>query len=274
MRNDFIKVKLEREINPLAKYDEIKYFSNNFYLVKSIETNLYGIINHIGREEVPCLYEKEKLITFLTKKENEDIIKDDSLIVCKKEGMSGYKNLNNKLVIPFDYQKAYPFSEDLAAVKIDFYWGFINKENQLIIPFMYNKVRSFSEDLAAVNLNNLWGFIDKTNQVTIPFLYEEAFSFVDGYAVVKENGEYSFIDKTGHKLTNNIVETIFIKDNEDIPDNTKKIQILEYLSIFEFSNKSVIIREADLDKYLESIANVEKTILEDKVDSIKIKKLK
>lgn len=274
MRQDFIKIKLKREINPLERYIEIESFGKN-YLVKNKDNNLYGIINYLGKEVIPSVYEREELTLFLNRlKYVDDFNNDNFLIICKKDGMSGFKDLNNKLIIPYKYQKAYPFSEDLAAVKIDRTWGFINSNNQLEIPFMYQAVKSFSDGLAAVKLNDKWGFIDKFNQIIIPFKYEFASSFIGEYTIVRENGEYILIDKNGNKITKFIEEIKFINNDQDIPNNTKEIEILEYLSVFELDDQTIIVKDSNLEKYLDSVVEIEREILIDKTNYTKTLKLK
>lgn len=112
-----------------------------------------------------------------------------------------------------------PFSEGLAAVKLDGRWGIIDKTGQTVLPFKYHDAGIFSEGLIAVNLNGKVGFIDKTGNEIIPFKYEgvsettdysgdykkynyiyniEQSMFKEGLAPVKLNGNWGYIDKTGN----------------------------------------------------------------------------
>lgn len=48
------------------------------------------------------------------------------------------------------YEEATTFSEDLAAVKKDGKWGYIDKDNKVVIPFQYELAYEFSEGYAVV----------------------------------------------------------------------------------------------------------------------------
>ncbi len=110
-------------------------------------------------------------------------------------GKTGYKDENGNIVIPAKYDFAGPFSEGLAAVKINGKWGFIDKTDKLVIPAKYDAAWSFLEGLARVRINGKFGFIDKTDKLVIPAKYDAVSDFYDGLALVEINGKYGFIDK-------------------------------------------------------------------------------
>lgn len=82
---------------------------------------------------------------------------NDYLIICGKDA-------NNYL-----YEDAYPFSEGLAAVKLDGKYGFIDHDFNLVIPCKYDEVNSFEGGLALVYLNQpgveISLYIDKKGKV-------------------------------------------------------------------------------------------------------------
>jgi len=55
-----------------------------------------------------------------------------------------------KTMIPRMYDSAKGFSCGLAPVKLDGKWGYIDVDNNTIIPFQFDKANSFYEDVAAV----------------------------------------------------------------------------------------------------------------------------
>jgi hypothetical protein len=87
--------------------------------------------------------------------------------------------------------------------KIDFTgkYGFVDEKNKMVIPYKYEEALNFSEELAAVKLNNKWGFIDKTDNIVIPFKYDEAAAFYQGLALVKLNNRWIYIDKNDKEYT-------------------------------------------------------------------------
>ena len=269
-RKDFIKVEVERNLSVLASYSEVLYAYGNLYLVKSKETNLYGFINSNLEEVVPCLYSKLELKNFILKRKQE--IKDfdsSSLKVCQQDGMVGYGSSIANLVIPLEYQKGLPFQEDLACVKYEGAWGFIDKTNSVIIPFQYEMASSFSNGLAPVKTNGKWGFINRNNEFIISPTYNEADSFRFGFALVKEGNEYFFIDSKGQKKMTRLLETRFIQIEEDMPKDTLNFRILEYLSIIEFFNQTVIVRDKNKEKYIEGILKIEELELLDRTKVLK-----
>ena len=115
----------------------------------------------------------------------------------------GYKDENEKIVIPAQFLMAKPFHEGFAAVAEAWdKWGFIDATGAKICRCKYSSVEPFSEGLAAVKFNDYWGFIDYSGELVIPLKYESvAESFINGEARVREKGKDSYyIDKSGNYL--------------------------------------------------------------------------
>lgn len=92
-------------------------------------------------------------------------------------------------VIPFQYEDADQFSEDLAAVKKNGKWGYIDHEGNVVIDFQYDYAWIFNEGYAIV------GKITKTlDQVLAED--ESEYGWYDDYTFYEEV-EIGFIDKTG-----------------------------------------------------------------------------
>jgi hypothetical protein len=51
---------------------------------------------------------------------------------------------------------AVSFSEGLAAVRNAKLWGYVNKTGKMVIPFRFDQARSFSEQLAVVGMVPAW----------------------------------------------------------------------------------------------------------------------
>lgn len=260
-RSDFIKVSIERDLNILDNYQDITYAFNKFFLARNKKTNKYGLINIKGEEIIPFEYEKKDFRNMIRERQYKEGM---DLSIFKQDGMCGYKGQDGEIVIDIKYQKGLPFTEDLAGVKIENYWGFIDRTDNLVIPYIYQDVKPFSENLSSVKLNDKWGYINHRNEVILPFIYDEASIFIEGIALVKIGEKYYFIDKFGNKLMNNSLETLYIKYENEIPSNIKKIKIVEYLTIFESDEETIIIQDENLEKFIKSVLEVEKNLLEDK----------
>jgi hypothetical protein len=123
--------------------------------------------------------------------------------------------ISAEIVIPLQFQNARPFSDGMAAVKIDGMWGYIDRLGQWVIPPEYDfpigdysaglayvgkqfidkngtpvfegakfeNARSFrpkgKNALAAVQISGLWGFIDLDGNLVISPKYDNAGDFSD-----------------------------------------------------------------------------------------------
>ena len=123
------------------------------------------------------------------------------LAKVRKDGKWGYIDTQGKVIIPFQYDFAWKFSNGLAMVRKSRKNGYINKKGEVIIPFKVEHVSSFNNELAKVrnNYNNKYGFIDITGKIVIPCQFDEAADFSEGLARVYDysSRRYGFIDKTG-----------------------------------------------------------------------------
>ncbi|PNK60462.1 WG repeat-containing protein [Psychrobacter sp. FDAARGOS_221] len=108
----------------------------------------------------------------------------DELFTVKKDGKWGFINRDFETVIPFEYDKAVEFKNDLAAVKKNNKFGFINRDGQTVIPFDYDdanididdwrsKYRFDYDGIVALRKNGYWGVIDKDNTIIVPFIYDD-----------------------------------------------------------------------------------------------------
>lgn len=140
---------------------------------------------------------------------------DAGLIPMGNDGFYGYVNVKNEVIIPYQFDMAYDFSEGLALVCKDDKYGYINTKGEIVIPYQFDDAKKFSEGLAPVNIGatlqlsdqpkggiyylegGLWGFINTDGEIVIPCQFELAYPFSEDLAVIYENGKYGYIDKNG-----------------------------------------------------------------------------
>jgi hypothetical protein len=98
----------------------------------------------------------------------------------------GYINPQGKVVIPFGYDDARPFSEGRAAVLSGSKWGFIDTNGRWVASPQFESVNDFHDGMARVQMVNkgLYGYIDKAGNLTVRPQFQEAGDFRDGVAVV------------------------------------------------------------------------------------------
>lgn len=213
------------------EYDGLATLDGKYIQVRQGEN--WGIFDLSGNKEIiPCQYfhgEKQRWNSvhfcpdFMIKS-NED------LILVLNNGLWGYIDKSNNLVLDCIYEKARPFSEGMAAVYQHFYWrfinldgefvggkymevldfkegmagvkefnkwGYINKYGIQVIPFRFSEAKSFAEGLAPVAFKIKWGYINEMNETVIPFRYLWAYPFNDGIASVSDYRGKGHIDKNG-----------------------------------------------------------------------------
>jgi WG containing repeat len=116
-----------------------------------------------------------------------------------------------------EFTKVSNFNEDLAAVQEEENgkYGFIDSLGHYAIRPVFDVAMPFSEGLAAVRLNNRWGYVNKSGEMQIPnnypFFAEE---FAGGLAVVSDpvHGAKMYINGDGKPQ--------FFKSNEP-PDTER-----------------------------------------------------
>ena len=204
------------------QYDYAGKFNEG--LAPVCKNNKYGYIDKLGQAIIPLQFDYAQpfsngLAIVVQRKEvdtnYDDIISMDIesfgysiLQPCKYNlswlteiGSYGYIDKTGEVIIPFEYDSAENFNEDLAIVCKDNKYGYIDKIGQAVTPFEYDSAKDFSEGLAVVCKDNKYGYIDKTGEVIIPFEYDSAENFSEGLAVVCKDNKYGYIDKTGQAVT-------------------------------------------------------------------------
>ncbi len=138
-----------------------------------------------------------------------DALQNDSLSVYAVNGKRGYINVNTgEIVISAKdnaYDKAWVFSEGLAAVMKDGKIGFINSKNEIVIPFQYDycsKEREFGFGYVfyngysvMTNKEGKLGLIDATGKWVVNAIYDKITAPKrNGYRIVCANGKYGVLD--------------------------------------------------------------------------------
>ncbi len=121
-----------------------------------------------------------------------------------KDGKTGFRDLDDNVVIEPKYESAEMFSEGLSAVTLtkDGLTGYINTKGEMVIPPTFEYAGSFGNGLASFRVNDLYGFIDRTGKEAIAPQYAWVDQFSEGFCVVRDSaGRHAFIDTFGTPLT-------------------------------------------------------------------------
>jgi hypothetical protein len=124
------------------------------------------------------------------------------LQAISKDGKWGYADGVN-VVVPPQFDDAFPFSEGLAAVREGGSWHFIDENGTRAIDRDFDEVKSFAEGLSAVKVGGLWGYIDRSARMVIPPHFMAARDFRSGLAAVlvgrlPDSGSVPFNRKWGY----------------------------------------------------------------------------
>ena len=134
-----------------------------------------------------------------------DVPERDTLTVFSHKGKRGFLNVNDgRIIIEAQYDKAWVFSEGLAAVVKDKKIGFINARNEVVIPFQYdysNRSRWAIDYLfrdgycTMTDERGACGLIDKAGNWVIEPQYDCIWTpHGEGYRIVKDGDKYGLLN--------------------------------------------------------------------------------
>lgn len=145
---------------------------------------------------------------------------NNGVAIIEQNGKFGYIKLNGEVIVPCQYDKAYPFSEDIG-VAVDMnnaIVALIHKNGNIITDFdqvlkIDSRYGEFSDELllvtdGAISFNRSigmniqkWGYIDKNGKIKLDIKYFFALPFSEGLACVSPfldfNYLYTYINTNG-----------------------------------------------------------------------------
>ena len=141
-----------------------------------------------------------------------DAASGDSLGVYAVGGRRGYINVKNGEIIinakTNDYEKAWVFSDGLAAVMKDGKVGFINVDNELVIPFQFDYSSNRWGDTGYLfhdgycvmtNKDGKMGLIDINGSWIVDAEYDEVWNaHKTGNRIVVNDGKHGVLDSCGN----------------------------------------------------------------------------
>ncbi len=125
----------------------------------------------------------------------------------EKQYKWGFRNIHNEVIIDFQYDSVFPFSQGLAAVYNEGDgWGYIDKTGALKIPMQYDEARPFGEEgLARIrprgDLEKKWRereihYINRSGDTVLSLKADQAHDFYNGVAWVRK-----YIGSRSHSTT-------------------------------------------------------------------------
>jgi hypothetical protein len=170
---------------------------------------IFQILMCVGASAIIILYIYSVCVKPLFPKYNviSKVSENDSLAIYKYFDKHGYLNVkNNEVVISArknDYEKAWLFSQGLAAVMKDGKIGFINEKNEVVIPFEFrysyqNRCYIFEGGRCVVSYKDgKMGIIDTAGRCVLEPVYDIIQSFPDCIFLVKDGKKWQ-VDLDGN----------------------------------------------------------------------------
>lgn len=122
-----------------------------------------------------------------------------SLKMQKNNNKYGYVNYNDRIIIPFIYEKATPFSiYGLAIVEKDNKTWIIDFKGRILYELLYKQ-----NDLFVVNKEGKCGLLSLNGNIMISLVYDKFYILEHNLCLVKKESKYGMID-----FNNNIVVPI------------------------------------------------------------------
>jgi len=99
------------------------------------------------------------------------------------------------------------FSEGLAYIKENGIYGYVDENEKVVIPLQYDYGGNFSEGLALVKKDGKYGYIDTKGKVIIPMQFDDAWcfswTFTGSKALVRKSKREYYINKNGEEIRKN-----------------------------------------------------------------------
>jgi len=116
----------------------------------------------------------------------------------EKDGKWGYADVSGNVVIPPLFNYAGDFERGMARVSQGGKYFFVNRKGERITP-EFDGAFDFSEDLAAVEVDHKIGYIRRDGTFALPPSHQGAsgIDFSEGLVAVRIEGKVGFMDSTG-----------------------------------------------------------------------------
>jgi hypothetical protein len=100
--------------------------------------------------------------------------------------LCGYAESGTEVLqIPQKFEVAQPFSEGLAAVRVNGRYGFIDKSGMVVVAPRFQAAGSFTGEYAEVRLNGASGIINREGRLVVPATYKRIIPFHGGTFVAE-----------------------------------------------------------------------------------------
>jgi hypothetical protein len=185
-----------------CQYEFIDSYSSGYCRVK--KAGKYGFVNDKGIEAIKCNYDEivwnQKLSSYFS----------SDKISVKKDGKYGVIDLNEKIIVPFqyDWEVFLPVFTSYSEIIKNGLKGAIDQNGKEIIPCKYDELswdydvkrnKDIPSNLKGKSLftalyQGKWGVLDNSDSIVIPFKYDDLDNFTGGLAAASLAGKWGYIN--------------------------------------------------------------------------------
>lgn len=235
---------------------ERKVRSNNYFSGTTINDSLQLRKYYRHKQDYVLIYNQntQNVVSPKMRWVSLSVSEGDSLTVyCDLKGRRGFINIHSgEIVIEGCFDRAWNFSEGLAAVCQDMKIGFINSAGEVVIPCQYPTSEhainrfgyAFHNGYATItNSQNECGLINQQGELVVDTIYDCIWSPSEcGVRIFQDNSKYGVMDLRGNILVSLQYDDIWCEGQRLFAtkngimaqiDNTGNV-ILPFCSSYEF----------------------------------------
>lgn len=185
------------------KYQYIVLREPGCYEVKSSDNNKYGFIDSMGRELIPCVYDKVEL--------------QANLIRVTAGPSIGLYNYKGQQLLPVEYQRLFDMENSpYYMAEKNGLWGVVDPfspKNKTIIPVQYSRFGCLNGVMIGsgncsqfyFKKDSTFGIMDIHSRIIIPPVYTSLESAPTGIYKACKNGKFGYIDS----VNNTVIPFVF-----------------------------------------------------------------
>jgi hypothetical protein len=133
----------------------------------------------------------------------------EGLALAQKNGLYGYVDKLNNVVIPFQFDLGSDFMFGRAIVEKGGKSGVINRAGKYILPLEFNELGQYSDGLIYGTKDSLYAYYDLMGRQVVESKYSDVFAFEKGKAKVVIYGKEAFMDTSGTYISEPMHQEIF-----------------------------------------------------------------
>ncbi len=164
-------------------------------------TDFQNGIAKVGDRNRQCLIDStgEKIMTV---KFNQDFIGKSSAgnILVGSYSNSNYYTPEGKLLVGEEVEKATPFCNGKAFVKVGEKYAMINEKGKYTTDFVFSSIEENGEEYAIVTHNSGTGVLDERGKEILPFIYDKAYPVAPRIIRADKNGFISYQTRSGIEI--------------------------------------------------------------------------